>query len=139
MSKTEPLYKPDRPSPSNVRLARETIVTQLSAYSELTSAAQTISTLGGYGMMALEVFGRQITFDARLSGEDEFVTMARAQVKKGLDEFHDIVVMLRDQSLQASIHDQNGHLITDWRTTLTLAILMRRARRQTQGFDRDTL
>lgn len=139
MSKTKPLFQPDRQSHSNATLARETMVTQLAAHSELTSAAETISTLGGYGMTAVGVFGRKITFDARLSDAKEIVTMARARVKKSDNEFHDIAVMLGDHSLLAKVYDQDGHLVTDWRTTLSLAVLMRRARGRTQGFDSDAL
>lgn len=114
-------------SPS-AALGRETMITQLTTQPELLAAADPRLTLGGYGKTTLEVLNRQIIIDARLSMPDEFVTMARARVKKGEDEFHDIAVTLGDHSLLSKVHDQDGRIVTDWQTMLSLAMLMRYAR-----------
>ena len=101
--------------------------TQLAAHANLLSTEQPNLTLGGYGKTVLYVMGREIVFDARLSTADEFVTMARAQVKKD-EGIHRIDVSLGEHSLLAKVHDQEGHLVDDWQTMLSLAVIMKFAR-----------
>jgi len=104
------------------------MITQLAAHEDLRSAAAPHMTLGGYGMVVIEVLRRHITIDAQLSREDEFVTMARVRVEKSEGSFHLIDVALGDHSLLATVHDQDGHMVHDWPTLLSLAVLMKRAR-----------
>lgn len=114
--------------PNHATLARETMKAQLAARSELVAAAEPHMTLGGYGRATLEVFRQQVIFDARLSTGQELVSVARAQVIRSDNGFHNIDVSLGDHSLVARVHDQDGHLVTDWQTILSLAVVMRCAR-----------
>lgn len=119
----------------NAGLARETMLTQLATRADLLAGVAPYSTLGGYGRATLDVLGRQITIDAQLSRAEEFVTTARAQVKKDDDEFHRIDVSLGDHSLMAKLYDQDGHIVSDLRTIISLTMLMRYARARPKFLD----
>jgi len=122
------MFKQGMESFSNVALARETMITQLAARADLLTAAIPRQTLGGYGETVLGARKRQVVIDARLSMQEEFVSMARVRVEEDEERFHEIAVTLGEHSLLAKVYDQDGHIITDWPTTLSLAVLMRRAR-----------
>ncbi len=112
-------------------LGRETLLTQIAARDRLSKAAIPGRTLAGYGMTSVEVFGREIVIDAQLAMMQDFVTAARAKVKRSEEQFHEVSVGIAEGAFLARVYDQDGRIVHDWPTIMSLAVLMRVARMHT--------